>query len=226
MNRVRKAALGLLSLLFLVGCGSSSGGDTDFFGGVPLVDDNTVRRVTVNHNIATAREVGTNVAGFLFQGVSGTTTVFGPTQRGLQTQIVLDVPITATELRIAYLNVNGDIVGVYQQSLPGGTTEVFVNDPDFVDLTNFVTALQFTNSGLTLEVGEQTQAGVTATLLDNSVVDVTNIANLTSSSPNIATVDNGIVSGVAEGQTTLNASLFEFTDSRAVTVVPATATIQ
>ncbi len=86
------------------------------------------------------------------------------------------------------------------------------------------TALSVSPSTAQVPKGATTQLAATATLSDGSAVDATNSAVWSSGATATATVANGLVTGVATGQTTITAALSSLSATAQLTVSAATLT--
>ena len=85
-----------------------------------------------------------------------------------------------------------------------------------------ITSISVTPEDLTLPIGVSQQYTASAIYSDGSVQDLVNGVTWTSSTTSVATIDNnGLVSIIAAGTTTITATVGSFTDSTTVTVVPA-----
>jgi len=85
-----------------------------------------------------------------------------------------------------------------------------------------IVAISISPDDLTLPIGVSQQYTASATYSDGSVQDLVGGVTWTSSSTTVATIDNnGLVSILAAGNTTITATVGTFTDSAIITVVPA-----
>ncbi|MSP92364.1 MAG: hypothetical protein EXR79_11265 [Myxococcales bacterium] len=84
-----------------------------------------------------------------------------------------------------------------------------------------VKALAIAPAALNLNVGGKAQFAALASLEDGSVQDATALAVWTTASPEVATIAQGAVVGVAAGSTSVTASLGAVKASASVTVLPA-----
>jgi hypothetical protein len=74
-----------------------------------------------------------------------------------------------------------------------------------------------------LAIGAAQQFAATGTYNDGSTANVTSLATWTSSAPSVATINSGLVIGVASGSSTITASLSGFSSSAALTVAIVTS---
>jgi len=96
-----------------------------------------------------------------------------------------------------------------------GSTSLTVTAPT-------IASIAVTPVGLTLGIGINQQYVATATYSDGTSADLTSGVTWTSSSTSVATVNNsGLVTTVAQGQTTITASVSGQSDTSTLTVVPA-----
>ncbi len=91
-----------------------------------------------------------------------------------------------------------------------------------------VTGVAVTPASPTINVGQKKQFTATATYSDNTSADVTVSATWSSSDTSVATIDNtapsqGLATGLAQGQSTIQASFGGSSDTTVLTVVPQPA---
>ena len=202
----------LLALAFVSGCGDNN---EDFVFTTP--QGNPTRPIRVQNVLArTIPTTITTITAFGLDSADGL--VYGPDARTPDTTMVYQVPLNVVEFRLAYQNANGDVVGVYQTDVPSGTTEFVINDPDFVDLDDFVESLAATPANVTLDVGVTEAVVVTATLSDGSTADVSQFVTTSSQNPAIATTTGVQFTGAASGSTSVTVALFNVSTSVPVSV--------
>jgi len=96
-----------------------------------------------------------------------------------------------------------------------GTTSVTVTAPT-------ITSISVTPDDMTLPIGVGQQYIASAIYSDGSIQDLVSNVTWSSSSTSVATIDsNGLAATLAEGTTTITATVGSFTDSSTITVVPA-----
>jgi len=96
-----------------------------------------------------------------------------------------------------------------------GTTSVTVTAPT-------ITSISITPDDMTLAIGIGEQYTASAIYSDGSIQDLVSGVTWSSSTLSVATIDNnGLATTLAEGTTTITATVGTFTDSSTITVVPA-----
>jgi trimeric autotransporter adhesin len=114
-----------------------------------------------------------------------------------------------TAIAAGSTNVSASFAGVSQ------STTVIATAPTIVSIA-------VTPVGLTLGIGIHQQFTATATYSDGSSQDLSSGVTWTSSSTSVATIDgSGLATTVAAGATTITATAGAFSDTSALTVVPA-----
>jgi uncharacterized protein YjdB len=130
---------------------------------------------------------------------------------------------SSTPAMIATVSASGLVNGVAAGSANisaslgaiSGSTSLTVTAPT-------IASIAVTPVGLTLGIGINQQYVATATYSDGTSADLTSGVTWTSSSTSVATVNNsGLVTTVAQGQTTITASVSGQSDTSTLTVVPA-----
>jgi hypothetical protein len=207
----------LLSTVVLAGCDSDGNGDFVFTGtqggGGGNPQSFRVQFFNVDEPGATT---------FLVQALDEDgNVVFGPTFIGAGSQFGVELPNGAREIQVGVRDENGTIC-VYQQRF-SGETDVNINDPQCLEVSDFVTGIMLNPEDSTIAAGSTQPYTLTATLVNGQTVDITGLVPLSSSSTSIATVDaSGIATGVAAGDTTISANVFYFADSSTLEVTGAT----
>ena len=219
--RWSRLLMALFSLL-LAGCGSSSGGFV-FTGttGNPVPPDTVpTRQVVIESAVVQARAVPSTVTTLEISALSSSKeTVFGPVRRAFAPRIEIAVPVSARELRVAYLDSSNRVVAVYQQPLPLGGEAVVIQDPDLLNASAFVESIAVNPTDFSLEVGEQRPVTVTALLSDGTGLDVTTQSSLQVLDGAIVSLNGATLSGLTEGSTEITARLLGLEAVASVTVV-------
>ncbi|NLS14428.1 hypothetical protein HGP28_16255 [Vibrio sp. SM6] len=109
-------------------------------------------------------------------------------------------------------NITATLDGTNSNSVP-----VTVIEPTIVNL-------QIDNTGESVPVGASLSLSAYGRYLDNSQVNLTNSVEWQSSDPSVAIVDNGKVTALTQGDTTITAKTGNLTSQVAITVTDATLT--
>lgn len=192
--------------LFAVGCGDDDNENFVFTN----ANNQAVGALTFQFTNPQSASVDANTAllNFVFRNADNEI-VLGPLQVAYNDTIVVEnVPISAVSVEITALSNTGfpltRITDTVEVSA-GQTTQVDLSDGNVVDVT--FDALTATPNPTNLTVGGTQTLSVQATFSNSATgATVPNSANdFTSANANVATVDaNGVVTGVAVGNTTVN----------------------
>jgi 6-phosphogluconolactonase (cycloisomerase 2 family) len=159
------------------------------------------------------------LSGFSSSGVK----LYGPQTRAKAAVLEFTgVPVSVTRLLIEYL-VDDRVVGLLQEDvrLQEGQTLV-IEDPDFQDVGAVLTSLEITPSRASIARGTQVPLTVTGRMSDGSVSDLTESVAWSASGSAVSVSEQGIVTGLQVGSTTVTAQLGLLSTSVPVTVTSAT----
>lgn len=205
----------MLTLLLLGGCASNQ----EDFVIVGNQGTQPTRQIRVQSILAQNRTVPTTVTAIVATGLgSAHTLVYGPDSRTPGSTLLFEVPLNVTEFRLAYVNANGDVVGVFQTDVPSGTSEFVINNPGFVDLNAFVEALAANPTSATLNIGDNKTIQVTATLSNGNTADVSAFVTTTSQNTAVVSTNGSQLTGSSAGTASVTVQLFNVSTSVPVTV--------
>ena len=212
---MRDLAIVLLFTFLFAGCGAS--GDALVFQ-----QESTPTTLVSIQTTIVQRDIGLEIDTFEISGLAGGQVVFGPQRVPKAPVVRLNMPQTVSEFRIAFKS--GDkTVGVYQHRVDlAGRNEFLISDPDFIDASDFVRSISLTATNATLAVNSIAPLTITANLENDTTVEVTRLAALTSEAPSVVEASVAEARGVAPGEARLTADLFYFTSSLDFRVVGTT----
>jgi len=148
----------------------------------------------INGNVVSAKEFDDYKSGY-YETVTDSVYLYGGEQK-----ILLEVEDLAghTDSKLFTINTVDQSVDVYDENGTKVATIPIVEDT--------VEALSADRESFELGVGEQAQINLTAHFTHGAQLNVTKMAIYNSSDENIATIDDGLITGIAEGEATITAT--------------------
>lgn len=169
-----------------------------------------------------ARAIPSNIDQLIFRGRDGQgNVVYGPISRAKAALIVLEgVPLSVRTLEIDYLQ--GSIVrgrGTHSVTVSSDRDALIV-DPTFTDVAYELVQIRVQPSELELRRGQSQELRIEGTYADQTLSDVTESAQWTSSNTSVAEVNAGRLFAQGIGNCTITSSVGNFNAQATVRVLP------